>query len=35
MIAYAGWRHLAAGRRDGLELDSFARAPLDILAVTA
>jgi N6-L-threonylcarbamoyladenine synthase len=28
MIAYAGWRHLEAGRRDGLELDSFARAPL-------
>jgi len=28
MIAYAGWCHLAAGRRDNLSLDSFARAPL-------
>ena len=28
MIAYAGSCHLAAGRRDGLDLDSFARAPL-------
>lgn len=28
MIAYAGHCHLAAGRRDGLDLDSFARAPL-------
>ncbi|MCK5527833.1 MAG: tRNA (adenosine(37)-N6)-threonylcarbamoyltransferase complex transferase subunit TsaD [Candidatus Latescibacteria bacterium] len=28
MIAYAGWRHLAAGRRDGLDLDSFPRKPL-------
>jgi N6-L-threonylcarbamoyladenine synthase len=28
MIAYAGCRHLAAGRRDGLDLDSFARAPI-------
>jgi N6-L-threonylcarbamoyladenine synthase len=28
MIAYAGWRHLQADRRDGLDLDSFARAPL-------
>jgi N6-L-threonylcarbamoyladenine synthase len=28
MIAYAGWRHLEAGRRDDLSLDSFARAPL-------
>ena len=28
MIAYTGWRHLEAGRRDGLDLDSFARAPL-------
>ncbi len=28
MIAYAGSCHLAAGRRDALSLDSFARAPL-------
>lgn len=28
MIACAGWHHLRAGRRDGLDLDSFARAPL-------
>ncbi len=28
MIAYAGWCHLEAGRRDELNLDSFARAPL-------
>ncbi|MDY0109086.1 MAG: tRNA (adenosine(37)-N6)-threonylcarbamoyltransferase complex transferase subunit TsaD [Candidatus Krumholzibacteria bacterium] len=28
MIAYAGHLHLAAGRRDGLDLDSFARGPL-------
>lgn len=28
MIAYAGYCHLAAGRRDSLGLDSFARAPL-------
>ncbi len=28
MIACAGWHHLAHGRRDGLDLDSFARAPL-------
>ncbi|MFH2052409.1 MAG: tRNA (adenosine(37)-N6)-threonylcarbamoyltransferase complex transferase subunit TsaD [bacterium] len=28
MIAYAGFHHLQAGRRDGLDLDSFARAPL-------
>jgi len=28
MIAYAGFCHLAAGRHDGLDLDSFARAPL-------
>ena len=28
MIAYAGWCHLSAGRRDPLSLDSFARAPL-------
>ncbi len=28
MIAYAGWEHLRHGRRDGLDLDSFARAPL-------
>ena len=28
MIACAGWHHLAAGRRDGLDLDSFARGPL-------
>jgi N6-L-threonylcarbamoyladenine synthase len=28
MIAYAGSCHLATGRRDGLDLDSFARAPL-------
>jgi N6-L-threonylcarbamoyladenine synthase len=28
MIAYAGWRHLEAGRRDGLDLDSFPRRPL-------
>ena len=28
MIAYAGWCHLAAGRRDGLDLDSFPRRPL-------
>jgi N6-L-threonylcarbamoyladenine synthase len=28
MIAYAGWCHLAAGRRDGLDLDSFPRQPL-------
>ncbi len=28
MIAYAGWQQLRAGRRDGLDLDSFARAPL-------
>jgi len=28
MIAYAGWQHLEAGRRDGFDLDSFARSPL-------
>jgi N6-L-threonylcarbamoyladenine synthase len=28
MIAYAGWCHITAGRRDGLDLDSFARAAL-------
>ena len=28
MIACAGWHHLAAGRRDGLDLDSFARGVL-------
>jgi len=28
MIAYTGFRHLAAGRRDGLDLDSFARGPI-------
>jgi N6-L-threonylcarbamoyladenine synthase len=28
MIAYAGWEHLRAGRRDDPSLDSFARAPL-------
>jgi len=28
MIAMAGYHHLAAGRRDSLALDSFARAPL-------
>jgi len=28
MIAYAGWCHLQAGRRDGLDLDSFARRGL-------
>ncbi len=28
MIAYAGYLHLRAGRRDGLDLDSFARGPL-------
>jgi N6-L-threonylcarbamoyladenine synthase len=28
MIAYAGWLHLQAGRRDGLDLDSFARGAL-------
>jgi len=28
MIAYAGWCHLAAGRRDALDLDSFARGLL-------
>lgn len=28
MIAYAGWCHLAAGRRDGLDLDCFARGGL-------
>jgi len=28
MIAYAGWAKLAAGRVDGLDLDSFARRPL-------
>ncbi len=28
MIAYAGFCHLHAGRHDGLDLDSFARAPL-------
>lgn len=28
MIAYAGCLHLSAGRRDGLDLDSFARGPL-------
>jgi len=28
MIAYTGWEHLRHGRRDGLDLDSFARAPL-------
>jgi len=28
MIALAGYHHLAAGRRDSLSLDSFARAPL-------
>ncbi len=28
MIAYTGWQHLRHGRRDGLDLDSFARGPL-------
>jgi N6-L-threonylcarbamoyladenine synthase len=28
MIAYTGWRHLSAGRRDGLDLDSFPRGPV-------
>ena len=28
MIAYAGWCHLRFGRTDGLDLDSFARGPL-------
>jgi len=28
MIAYSGWCHLAAGRRDGLDLDSFPRGTL-------
>jgi N6-L-threonylcarbamoyladenine synthase len=28
MIAYAGWCRLAAGGRDGWDLDSFARAPV-------
>ena len=28
MIAYAGWCHLAAGQRDGLDLDSFPRGVL-------
>ncbi len=28
MIAMAGYHHLAAGRRDSLDIDSFARAPL-------
>ena len=28
MIAYTGWQHLEAGRSDGFDLDSFARAPL-------
>ena len=28
MIAYTGWQHLEAGRRDGFDLDSFARSPL-------
>ncbi len=28
MIAYAGWCHFSAGRRDGLDLDSFPRQPL-------
>ncbi|MBD3220700.1 tRNA (adenosine(37)-N6)-threonylcarbamoyltransferase complex transferase subunit TsaD [bacterium] len=28
MIAYTGHCHIAAGRHDGLDLDSFARAPL-------
>jgi N6-L-threonylcarbamoyladenine synthase len=28
MIAYAGWCHFAAGRRDTLDLDSFPRKPL-------
>lgn len=28
MIAYAGWCHLEAGRRDGLNLDSFPRGTL-------
>ena len=28
MIAYAGWCHFAAGRRDSLDLDSFPRKPL-------
>lgn len=28
MIACAGWHHLSAGRRDGLDLDSFARGSL-------
>ncbi len=28
MIAYAGYCHLVKGRRDSLDLDSFARAPL-------
>jgi len=28
MIAYAGWCHFVAGRRDSLDLDSFPRKPL-------
>ena len=28
MIAYAGWCHFTAGRRDCLDLDSFPRGPL-------
>ncbi len=28
MIAYAGWCHFTAGRRDSLDLDSFPRKPL-------
>ncbi|MFO7654598.1 MAG: tRNA (adenosine(37)-N6)-threonylcarbamoyltransferase complex transferase subunit TsaD [Candidatus Krumholzibacteriia bacterium] len=28
MIAYAGYRHLQVGRRDALDLDSFARGPV-------
>jgi tRNA N6-adenosine threonylcarbamoyltransferase len=28
MIAYAGWCHLNAGHRDGLDLDSFPRGPV-------
>jgi N6-L-threonylcarbamoyladenine synthase len=28
MIAYAGWCHFTAGRRDSLDLDSFPRSPL-------
>ena len=28
MIAYAGWCHFNAGRRDSLDLDSFPRSPL-------